>query len=328
MKNHPVVNRSVENPEGKMLPLTWAEEIFCYCSLGLICGCVQICLILLPIWCALAYWGWMSARIALLIYFILAFHPLSSKPRPRFYYSWVFALWRKYFAYSWVNYAKLEKGKKYMFLEMPHGIFPMGQFISASCVRHMFGDEETIVGIGADVIFYFPILRHIMSFCGTRPAKRKNITKIFDTGHHCTILPGGIAEMYLCDSDVENVFLKNRKGAIKAALQEGANIIPAYFYGNSRLFTTYNKSGTLSWMSRISRKIQASIVFYTGRHFLPVPFRHPLKMVAGPVIPVERPIANPSQEQIDELHAKVMDMVKDIYYENRPDWEKNELVIN
>jgi hypothetical protein len=195
----------------------------------------------------------------------------------------MFTTWRKYFAYSWTNYAKLEKGKKYMFLEMPHGIFPMAQFVSASCVRHMFGDDEIIVGIGADVIFYFPVLRHIMSFCGTRPAKRINITKIFETGHHCALLPGGIAEMYLSDNKVEHVYLKKRKGAIKAALQEGANIIPAYFYGNNHLFDTYNSAGNDSFISKISRKLQASIVFYTGRNLLPVPFRHPLKMIAGMV---------------------------------------------
>lgn len=168
-----------------------------------------------------------------------------------------------------------------MFLEMPHGIFPMGQFISASCVKDLYGDDEQIVGIGANAIFYFPILRHVMSLCGTRPAVRKNITKIFNTGHHCTILPGGIAEMYLCDNQVENVYLKNRKGSIKAALQEGANIIPGYFYGNSHIFDTYNSAGTSSWISRISRRLQASIVFFTGRQYLPVPYRHPLKMVLG-----------------------------------------------
>ena len=189
--------------------------------------------------------------------------------------------WQKYFAYSWVNYATLEKGQKYMFLEMPHGIFPMGQFISASCVKEVFGENETVVGIGADAIFYFPIYRHIMSLVGTRPAKRKNITKIYDIGHHCSILPGGIAEMYLCDNTVENVYLKKRKGSIKAALQEGANIVPGYFYGNSQIFDTYNSAGTSSFVSRISRKLQASIVFFTGRQYLPVPFRRPLKMVLG-----------------------------------------------
>ena len=244
----------------------------------------QICFLFLIICGIFAYYGWKFAKIALVIYFILALHPLTNKPRPSFYNSWLFTTWRKYFDYSWINYAKLEKGKKYIFLEMPHGIFPMGQFISASCVIDVFGPDDLFIGIGASVVYYFPILRHIFSLCGTRPATRRNITKILDEGYHCTILPGGIAEMYLCSNEVENVYLKKRKGSIKAALQEGANIIPVYFFGNSHLFDTYNSGGTTSFISRISRKLQASIVFFTGRHYLPVPFRHPLKMVIGKLL--------------------------------------------
>ena len=39
-----------------------------------------------------------------------------------------------------------------------------------------------IAGTGADIIFKIPVMRQILSWIGTMPAKRKNITKIFEKG--------------------------------------------------------------------------------------------------------------------------------------------------
>jgi hypothetical protein len=39
-----------------------------------------------------------------------------------------------------------------------------------------------ITGTGADIIFKIPVMRQIMAWIGTMPAKRKNITKTFEKG--------------------------------------------------------------------------------------------------------------------------------------------------
>lgn len=112
-------------------------------------------------------------------------------------------------------------------------------------------------------------------------------------------------------------------------MQEGAQIIPGYFYGNSKIFNPIGtRGGPDSWLSRISRKLRASIVFYTGRHGLPIPFRHPLRMVIGEPIPVETAIANPTDEQVNELHCRVMETVAQLYEDFKPEWENRSLVIH
>ena len=40
-----------------------------------------------------------------------------------------------------------------------------------------------ITGTGADIIFKIPVMRQIMAWIGTMPAKRKNITKTFEKGN-------------------------------------------------------------------------------------------------------------------------------------------------
>jgi 1-acyl-sn-glycerol-3-phosphate acyltransferase len=41
---------------------------------------------------------------------------------------------------------------------------------------------QMITGTGADIIFRIPVMRQMMAWIGTMPAKRKNITKTFEKG--------------------------------------------------------------------------------------------------------------------------------------------------
>ena len=43
-----------------------------------------------------------------------------------------------------------------------------------------------------------------------------------------------------------------------------------------------------------------------------VPFRKPITVVVGEPIPVEK-VENPTDEQVQELHAKYLDGLKDVY---------------
>jgi hypothetical protein len=48
-----------------------------------------------------------------------------------------------------------------MFCEAPHGIFPMGSFVSASVIEEAF-PGHMITGIAADVVFRTPLWRHLV----------------------------------------------------------------------------------------------------------------------------------------------------------------------
>ena len=69
------------------------------------------------------------------------------------------------------------------------------------------------------MFFMFPIMRQIMTWVGTFPAKRKNISAIFNRHDgHCAIFAGGIAEMYLMNDSTEDIYLKKRRNTIKVAI--------------------------------------------------------------------------------------------------------------
>lgn len=319
--------RRSENQSSALPPLTFAEHVTCYITLGLLCGCIQLYFVMFPFVAYYIYRGSYLAIGTAVVYAVLAMHPLSHKPWPAFCNSRLIRLWQKYFAFTWEVHPTLEKGKKYFFLEFPHAIFPMGQVLSAEVVKKAFPDD-VVCGVAADIIFCFPIFRHVVAWTGTRGASRKNVLKIFDEGSHCTVLPGGIAEIFVCNQDTEDIYFKDRKQIIRMALQEGVNIIPGFFYGNSKIFQRVGSSGGNSWISTLSRRLRASIVLYYGCHFLPVPLRHPLHMVIADIIPVEKAIPDPTDDQVDELHEQVVRRIASMYEEYKPAWEGRNLIIH
>lgn len=301
-------------------------------TLGILCGWYFILfLVIYPVLFYYAFFHYSYVAMAIFMLFIaLTIVPIKYEPKEWFMYSTIFNIWKDYFDYE-IDVrsikGKMDKKEKFMFLEFPHGIFPMGQFLSASCIREI-EEDQMIVGTGADIIFKIPIMRHIMAWVGTHPASRKNITRVLDKWGRIAIIPGGIAEMYLVNTKSEDIYLSKRTGTIKAAIQEGAHIVPAFFFNNSKLFTVLGEgSSDKSLLSRLSRSFRMSIVFFYGRFYLPIPYRIPLKLTTGDIIMVKQ-IANPTDADIDAVMQKVVNAVTKLYNEQRPVDEKRPLKIH
>lgn len=312
-----------------MKPMAFHRHVIAYVSLGLLCGWYYFLMILYPILFVALLRGSIISGIILATFIVLSIIPLPKTHWDGFIYGYIFDVWREYFQFEFDVSATQGKltadDKRFMFFEYPHGIFPMGQFVSASVIRDI-TPNKMICGTAADIVLKFPIMRQIMSWIGTRSANRKSISKIFAEGHHCAVCVGGIAEMYLISLEKEEIFLLKRKNTVKTAIQEGAHIVPAFFFGNTRLFNVAGASGSNSFLSQLSRNIRASIVLFYGRNYLPVPFRHPIKMVIGEIVEVKQN-DNPTDEEIQEVMDRVKKSVE-IAYAKRPEWEKRPLVIS
>lgn len=306
------------------------KHIFAYITLGLLCGWYYFLLLFTPF---LLYGISIQSYFAIFLFFIfliISILPLSYEPWEAFMYSWIFTYWRDYFGVTYDNsllLSGLDMNKKYIFFEFPHGIFPMGQFLSASLIKEVF-PNQMICGTGADIVFKIPVMRHLMSWLGTHPASRRNITKILNKWKRAAIIPGGIAEMYLVNRKTEAIYLKLRRNTIKAAIEEGANIVPIFFFGNSRLFSIVGEgSGIDSWFARISRRFRASVVLFYGRHYLPIPLRHPIHMVSGKVVEVKQCL-NPTSDDIDDVMNRLIESLNHMYETKKPSWEDRPLVIH
>ena len=222
------------------------EAIACVC-LGFLCGFYYIMLIFIPVIVFLCAKRNMVGIAILVILLTLSFSPLSFKPNQTFINSSLFKIFRKYFNFKWLNDLVMEPGQTYVFLEFPHSVFPLGNFISASVISDCFPSSEYICGVGADILFKIPIIRQVFAALGTRPATKDHMQRIIDNKHHLAVIAGGIAEIYFASRDEQvktsKIFFNSRKGIIKFAIQNKAHLVPVFFFGNDRAFDNYSYLG-------------------------------------------------------------------------------------
>ena len=176
----------------------------------------------------------------------------------------------------------------------------------------------------ANVLIVTPILKHVMGLFGIISAsktslvsrlKGKNtsgsyINKVkigeFDMAQNSNrsfiLYPGGMMEMFLSNPKVEKLYLLNRKGFIKMALVNGADIIPTFLFGNTSVLNILYHP----LLEIISRKLKVSLTLMHGRFLLPIP--HPVETVhvRGKIISLPK-ISNPSDEEISFYHKIYID---------------------
>jgi hypothetical protein len=51
-----------------------------------------------------------------------------------------------------------------------------------------------------------------------------------------SLVPGGIAEMFLWEEHREVIKVRDRKGFVRLAVEQGVPLVPVYHFGNSKLF--------------------------------------------------------------------------------------------
>uniref|UniRef100_A0A6V1SPI9 Acyltransferase n=1 Tax=Heterosigma akashiwo TaxID=2829 RepID=A0A6V1SPI9_HETAK len=306
------------------------EHVFAAFTLGLLCGWAYV---------LIALYAWLSYKVlahqdvvagtVLATIISMGYWPADHTPWESFLRSWVFRVWRKYFDWEMKITVPLDPKRKYLFAEFPHGIFPMGSVLSASVVQEFFPGQK-ICGMGASVIYRGPVYRHFMSWIGTRPATKENFKAAYEGDWHTVVLPGGIAEIYLVSRAEERVYLRRRRGFVRVAVQNGADLVPMFLFGNSRILDLVPLGGgadaDANRLSRACRRARCAAALFKGRFGLPIPYRQKIVLVSGKPIQVEQQ-DNPPQEYIDKLHAQFVASLEALYREHRPGWEDRPLVV-
>ena len=205
---------------------------------------------------------------------------------------------------------------------MPHGVLPFANLLSMLGINS-FSFVGTFLGAPASVVYNTPFLRYLLLLGPTCDVSGKSMAAHLKKGHPIGLVPDGIAGIFRCNERDETVYLKNRKGLAKLALRTGCAIVPAYSLGNTAAFSAW--FDPFGIMEAVSRKLQASLFVYWGRFGLPIPRRTPITMLCGDPIEIlpdlppgpdgkrparGQPVPNPTQEQIDEVHARLLDGIQ------------------
>lgn len=133
-------------------------------------------------------------------------------------------------------------------------------------------------------------------------------------GANVCVMSGGIAELFLSSRNREQLYLLKRRGFVRLAIDSNAELVPLYIFGQTNMFDQLATSG--GYMMQVSRYLSASLTYFWGQLYLPIPFSTAVTTVIGTPIPVVVP-ADDSDEAmsraVDKMHGQFVDAIKELY---------------
>lgn len=285
-------------------PMLWWEEGLVMLFFAMVMGGPFVLLGALLV-CAV-FGSWAQLFVCAAIVVLLAFHPLPQAPdfSQRVWVAWFTRLVYCYFSYRYVwsgdAWEENLSGAPWMGAAVPHGVLPIANLL---CMPAVNTATRPFVGAPASVVAFTPFLRYLLLF-GYCDVSGKEMEKACKRGFAVGLVPDGIAGIFKANKVDEEVALLHRKGLARLSLRTGIPIVPAYSIGNTQAYKAWFDRWGI--MESLSRRFRVSLFFPLGRFGLPIPFRANIALLYGsPIIPpVVTP--NPTEEQVNELHAKLL----------------------
>lgn len=169
----------------------------------------------------------------------------------------------------------------------PHGVFSQGwSFVFENqCVL------KNVTACFSDALANTPLFRILArSLKSITGVSKSALVDLLQSRKMGAMIVGGFEDATIFSYDKDRIFLKNRKGFVKLALQNGTRLFPVYVFGECRSY--YNLQGF--WDIRL----------WLNKKGLPgvVPFGWPLL----PILP-RRDSENPSREDVCKYHKEYVD---------------------
>lgn len=269
-------------------------------------------------------------------YFALFFLlPLAIIPQPyikdstEWWMSWVLV---KYFSFKFISEQEYDPNGRYIYVAPPHGVFPYGNVLAMQSWRARFGFPFR--GLASSQALRAPIFKQILRCVGTIDASKHIARKAIEEDGAIGISTGGVAEVFETNGADECILLKERIGLIKLAIRTGAELVPCYLFGNTKLLDCWSGEGLpfngKSYIEKISRKAGFAMIVIYGRFGLAIPYRKPVVSIAGKGVPTKHlQCEEPTMEQVEQVQGQLLAEMERIFdtYKHYYGWEHKKLII-
>jgi len=241
----------------------------------------------------------------------------------------IFEYYRDYFPISLVKTADLDPKKNYVFGYHPHGIIGVGAVGNFSTEATGFG--EKFPGIDLKLLtlamnFNTPFYREYLLALGICDVSRPSCDYILRSGpgKSIMIVVGGAAEALDAHPNSFVLTLANRKGFVKVALANGADLVPVIGFGETDVWSQVpNPPGSKlrAWQTKLQRVFGFSMPLIHGRGIFNydwglLPHRRPITTIVG--APIKLPhIPQPNDEEISKYHDLYVQKLKDLFNEHK-----------
>ena len=126
-------------------------------------------------------------------------------------------------------------------------------------------------------ILHIPLLRQLWSWLPSLdPISRAHMRALLERGRSVLMIPGGVAECLRMTPKCETVYLRKRFGFVKMAIQTGAQLVPAYSFGQTRTYSYWKLGPPLcsdATTARLAKIIGLAPMAFWGRCGSPMPRR-------------------------------------------------------
>jgi len=229
-----------------------------------------------------------------------------------------------------VKTAELDPNRNYIFGYHPHGIASLGAMYNFA--TNATGFDEKFPGITMHVCtlasnFMIPFRREYIMALGIIDASRESIEYVLtrpEPGNAVMLVVGGAQEALDAKPGNYNLVLGHRRGFVKLAMRQGADLVPVFSFGENDLFLQVDNpegSKLRKFQQGFKQTFGFSPPLFHGRGIFNynlglMPFRKPMHAVVGKPIRVEK-IENPTDEQLQEMHQKYIDALIALFEEHK-----------
>ena len=156
--------------------------------------------------------------------------------------------------------------------------------------------------------------------------------KLLEQKRTVLIIPGGVAECLEMKPGVETIYLRKRFGFVKVAIQTGAQLVPAFTFGQCNTYKYYRLGPplcSLKMVAAIASVMRVAPIFFWGKWGTPIPHQAPMHTVVGKAIPV-RKNDNPTNEEVEAKLKEFIDAMETLFmkHRGRHGFGKTQLVIS
>jgi len=283
---------------------------------------------------AIRYWsGW---KFYLYLFYLCwkgmyqTFHRNGGLPIPWFRHSVLWKWFTDYFPIRLHKKYELDSSGEtsYLFGYHPHGIIGVGAVGTFGMMTSGFDRLFPAVDVRLltlKINFYVPFFDLLISFLGMCDASRESCNAILgdqdDPKSLCLVL-GGAKESLEAHPGRMRLYLANRKGFVKVALENGATLVPVFGFGENELFDQVaNPQGSVvrKIQNQLQKRMGFAIPLFHGRgvfqyNYGLLPKRIPIDVVFGKPIACPRMTkAEITPDVVDEYHRRYCAELKNVF---------------
>ncbi|XP_070500973.1 2-acylglycerol O-acyltransferase 2-A-like [Chironomus tepperi] len=260
----------------------------------------------------------------------------------------IFKYTANYYPVKLIKTVNLSVDKNYLFAVFPHGVIGCGYY--CSFVTNGTNFHQLFPGIRSRQVslsyhFFIPFFRELVLAWGAMSANYEGIKNALGQStdenfklnvkdgyrsNAVVLSVGGAQEAMKSKPGEYRIYLKKRKGFIKAVLETGASLVPVFSFGEVDVYDQIDGPKLRIFQTFMKRLTTIAPIIFVGRSFLPIggiPYRKPINIIVGAPIEVTKN-PNPSQSDIDNLHDRYMVELEKLFEEHKWKYLKNAKDVN